>query len=34
MSKVYISLFDFFNSVANYFWHKHINSLKARKRKL
>ena len=28
MSKFYMKLYDFFNGIANYFWHKAINDKK------
>lgn len=30
MGKVYMKLYDFFNGIANYFWHKAINDKKKR----
>ncbi len=28
MMKFYMGLYEFFNSIANYFWHKHINEIR------
>ena len=28
MNSIYMRLYDFFHKIANYFWHKHIDSIK------
>ena len=33
MNSIYLKLYDFFHAIANYFWHKYINSLKTGKSK-
>ena len=28
MNSIYMRLYDFFHTIANYFWHKHIDVIK------